>query len=162
MNSIDSDQIISDMQAVWTNWKPTDHERGIWLSVFRRYDFDVGKKAIKEAAMATDYYKPPRKSIFDLLNRYQPKAQQDRTGPKDQPEPTVFVMYEGDGDITLQPGYFFPIITRFGVDEMRAAEAERIRRIENYGGMWKVYQGTSHAEMIKIRHEMRAETVNAA
>ncbi len=158
MNSIEAEAVIKYMQNLWENWNPTDDTINLWMQEFKYHDEDVAVRAMNEAAMQTNHHRPPYKDIHRFLRQYKPKVT-ILNKPRD--EPTVFVMYHGDGHSRLLEGHFIPIIPAGGCDVMQAAERTKGILMDTHGGMWKVYEQTDHRAMIKMRNELRAEIVNA-
>ena len=157
MNSIEAIDTVHYMKKIWPNWKPTDEEMDVWADKFRGHDEQTAVRAIKEAKFRTNFNSPPAKEINSLLKEYHPTTQRLNV---EQPEPTVFLFYEGGGPGTLQAGYFAPVIPGKKTEMPKAIESMKMHMIETYGGAWKVYMETNHRAMIKMRNEARASQVD--
>jgi len=157
MNQIDARACVTYMEQLWTNWRPTDAETNFWCGVISIYDNEENvKRAIDEAKKSSDFSKPPAKKLNDLLRVHNMRQR----AKVEQPEPTVFLFYEGGGLTKLQAGYFAPVIPARGVAMGEAIESMKLNVTETYGGMWKVYEQTDHSAMIKLRCEMRSGLVD--
>ncbi len=155
MNFIDD-----QMQARWPDWKPTAEQIADWAVWLGPYTFETARNAVREHIGSSRFNKRPNAAALrSLLAKFQPRKEQEKT---EQPEPAVFVMYEGGGRGTMLAGYFFPIITLPGVVVTTAAQHMRGKHKDGFGGTWKVYAETTHSEMTKIRREFHKRRVNAA
>ncbi len=112
--------------------------------------------AIREHASEARWKRPTLGKFRTLVRLKEPPKEK-----VEQPEPTVFVMYEGGGRGTTLAGYFFPIFTLPGVNVMNAAEHMRGKHEGGFGGEWKVYAETTHSEMANMRSEFQKKRVNA-
>jgi len=159
MTEIDFFKIIDLMKGLWPKWDADDKEIGLWKGHLWRFDYEATKNAMKAAAFESDNNSPPRKTINRHLMRLQAqrKSGQPQRESASCPEPTIFLQYHGEGnnECRLLPGYFFPIYTRPGVDERRAAAVRKEQMAVLFGGEWRVYENAKHAEMIKMRNELR-------
>ena len=124
-----------------------------WIA---KTDEDTALSAIREHASEARWKRPTLGKFRALVRLKAPRKEK-----VEQPEPTVFVLYEGGGRGTTLPGYFLPIITLPGVNVMRAAEHMRGKHENGFGGEWKVYAETTHFEMVKMRSEFHERRVNA-
>ena len=153
MNFIDE-----QMQTRWPDWNPTAEQIADWAIWLGPYDFGTARNAVREHIGSSAFNKRPNaQKLRALLAKFQPGKAQEKT---EQPDPTVFVMYEGGGRGRTLAGYFFPIITLPGVDVMKAAGIMRAKHEEGFGGTCKVYAETSHSEMAKMRSEFHERRVN--
>ncbi len=64
-----------------------------------------------------------------------------------------FVQYFGGGGTTLNPGYFFQVVT-LDEDHSVVAHSERSERENSYGGDWRVITDASYSDMIKSRRQL--------
>ena len=154
-----TDFIDEQMQTRWPDWKPTAEQVADWAIWLGPYDFDAARNAVREHIGSSTFNKKPNaQKLRALFAKFQPRKDEEKT---EQPEPTVFVMYEGGGGGTTLAGYFFPIMTLPGVDVMKAAEHMRAKHEGGFGGTWKVYAEATHYEMTKMRSEFQKKRVNA-
>ena len=154
MNFIDE-----QMRPRWPKpgWNPTPEQIAdlvVWLSS-PDITYEIARLAVREHAGSKEggFGKPKIHHLRTALNNFRPK-QETKT---EQPDPTVFVMYEGGGRGTLLAGYHFPIIVRPGDNAMKAAERMRSAHEERVGGEWKVYSDATYPQMNGMRHEFYAK-----
>ena len=151
--------IEEQMRPRWPDWNPNGEQMSDWAMWLSPYDYGTAKNAIREHAGSSRFNKRPNPAALrSLLAKFQPTKEQ--VG-QEQPEPTVFVMYEGGGRGTTLAGYFFPIITLPKVDVMKAAQHMRGKHEDGFGGTWKVYAETTHSDMAKMRSEFHKARVDA-
>ncbi len=143
------------VQPRWPDWQPEGVEISDWVFWIGKTDEDTALSAIREHASGSRWKRPTLGKFRTLVRLKAPPKEK-----VEQPEPTVFVMYEGGGLGTTLAGYFFPIITLPGVDVMKAAEHMRAKHEGGFGGTWKVYAEATHYEMTKMRSEFQKKRVN--
>ena len=94
------------VQPRWPDWHPEDVEISDWVFWIAKTDENTALSAIREHASGTRWKRPTLGKFRELVCLKAPRKEN-----VEQPDPTVFVMYEGGGRGTTLPGYFFPIIT---------------------------------------------------
>lgn len=158
MNNIEADNFFeNEVQGRFSKWEPEEAEIRDWLFYIKGMDWDIALKAIREYK-SESRYNAPALSVFRVKARgFMPPKEKVA-----QPDPTIFVMYEGSGRGALQPGYFFPIIVLPHEQHliMKAAEKARAKREEAIGGEWKTYSETTHQVMVGMRNEIRAAIID--
>ena len=158
MNSIEADNFFeNEVRGRFTKWEPGEAEVSDWLFWLKGMDWGIALSAIREHK-SESRYNAPALSVFRVKARgfMPPKEKTAR------PDDTIFVMYEGGGRGTLSSGSYFPVVVRPKEQGliMKAAENARKYYEDCYGGIWKVYEQTTSAEMGKMRTGIRAARID--
>ncbi len=146
----------NQVKTRWPDWEPEGVEVSDWLFWIGKTDKDTALQAIREH-VAESRWKRPTLGKFRTYVQLKSPAK----GKTDQADPTVFVMYEGEGCKPLLAGYHFPIIVCSGKGVMKAAESAREECEQRIGGTWKVYSDATYQQMSKIRDEFHRRRANA-
>ena len=141
----------NQVKTRWPDWEPEGVEVSDWLFWIGKTDEDTALQAIREHVAESRWKRPTLSKFRTYVRLKAPPGEKT-----EQPDPTVFVMYEGGGRGTLLAGYHFPIIVRPGDNAMKAAERMRSAHEERVGGEWKVYSDATYPQMNGMRHEFYA------
>lgn len=159
MNSVEASNFFENhVRGRFSKWEPETAEIDDWLFYIKGVEWDIALKAIREHKSESRYNTPALSTFRAKARGFMP--------PKEKvarPHDTVFVMYDGGGVGTLQPGYYFPVIVLPHEQHliMKAAENARAKREENVGGTWKIYSQTTPRQMAKMQNEIWAALIES-
>ena len=162
MNYMEADTFFErEVRGRFSKWKPEPAEISDWLFWLKGMDEDPALRAIREHKSESRYNTPALSTFKAKVAAFSPHKERP-----EQPEDSVFILYEGGGQGTLVAGYFIPVIIKAG-NIMKIADQVKTRMErwvdgEKFGGDWKVYSETTHQAMVQLRFEIRKAITNAA
>ena len=148
MDNLEAKQFVANdvmerfPDTTWTTTLILDWERAVERA---KLDRSAAVRAIEDLAAESKVKKPNLSKFLSKAYMLCSRRSPTRTD--------YFVQYRGGGKTTLNPGYFFQIVT-LDEDHSSVAQSERAEREHSYGGEWRVITDTSWSEMAKQRREL--------
>jgi len=170
VTELEVDAAIRSLQRLYPKWEPTQDEVQGWRRMIGRFD---GLQLVEEAMQAawedTDFARPSRKLLrHHLAQQRQATGQKADDDPFETVETGVYAQcVEAPEDAPGRLGHCMAVAHgkhRIPPPDVLQAEAQNLcdRYAARYGGRWRVLRDATWADVIRMRAELQAATVQGA
>lgn len=118
---------------------------GDWVRELGYLDEAAALSAIRVLRGKNNYKTPVLETFARLARESTPNRSPVRTD--------YFIQYQGGGRTTLNPGYFFQVVTTDS-RHSQVAQDTKTRMEQQHGGEWRVITDTTYSAMIKARRQL--------
>ena len=168
MNKSESAKCFNEqIRKRWPRWTPSDVEISDWLVWLEKYDYETIAAAARQHLAKSRYAKPIPSGLLDHAKKLAPKPSPKQTKKKSSgiPDAHTFTMCVAKSDNGCGcVGKFVPILiwpfTKTYTPETyrRIAEEQRVMHSRNgRDGVWEIFCGTTHGEMMTRRMNLQGE-----